>query len=76
LCNAEFQEQPIKTGFHSSWRHFELLGDFTIVTALQQQIDDLLIARPNSNSQFLHRTTFLQVFWSVRHQLQGSVQKV
>jgi hypothetical protein len=76
LCNAELQEQPIETGFHSSWRHFELLGDFTIVTALQQQIDNLLIARPNSNSQFLHRTTFLQVFRSVRHQLQGSVQKV
>jgi hypothetical protein len=31
--------------FHSSARHFELAGDFRIVTALQKQLDDLLFSR-------------------------------
>jgi hypothetical protein len=30
---------------HGSPRHFELARDFGIVTALQQQLDDLLLSR-------------------------------
>jgi hypothetical protein len=30
---------------HGSARHFELAGNFRIVTALQKQIDDLLFSR-------------------------------
>jgi hypothetical protein len=30
---------------HGSARHFELAGDFSIVTTLQKQFDDLLFAR-------------------------------
>jgi hypothetical protein len=30
---------------HGAPRHFELAGDFGIVTALQQQLDNLLLSR-------------------------------
>jgi hypothetical protein len=30
---------------HSSARHFELACDFSVVTTLQKQLDDLLFAR-------------------------------
>jgi len=32
-------------GFYGSARHLEFAGDLGIVTALQQQFDDLLLAR-------------------------------
>jgi hypothetical protein len=36
--------------------HLELLGDFCVVAALQQQIGDLLLARGEPNKRFLHRS--------------------
>jgi hypothetical protein len=36
---------------HSTPRHFELAGDLGIVTALQEQFDDLLFPRPEPNGQ-------------------------
>jgi hypothetical protein len=35
--------------------HLELLSDFCVVTALQQQIGDLLLAWAEPNRRFLHR---------------------
>jgi hypothetical protein len=34
--------------------HMELAGDFGIVATLQQQVDNLLFARPQPNSRVLH----------------------
>jgi hypothetical protein len=31
--------------FHGSARHFELAGNFSVVTALQKQLDNLLFTR-------------------------------
>jgi hypothetical protein len=39
---------------HGAPCHIELAGNFGIVTPLQQQIDNLLFARPQPNSLFLH----------------------
>jgi coenzyme F420-reducing hydrogenase delta subunit len=44
--NAKSQEQPVKVRFHRAPCHFELARDFIIVTALQEQLDDLLFALP------------------------------
>jgi len=43
--NSETEEQPVKVSFHSSARHLELAGNFSIVAALQEKFDDLLLAR-------------------------------
>ena len=34
--------------------HFELLGNLRVVTALQQQLGNLLLPRPQANRPFLH----------------------
>jgi hypothetical protein len=34
--------------------HFELLGDFSVVAALQQQLGNLLLPRPEANRPFPH----------------------
>ncbi len=39
---------------HGSSCHLELTGDFSVVTALKQQVDDLLFARPQTNHFLLH----------------------
>jgi hypothetical protein len=41
--------------FYGSARHLELTGDFSVVTTLQEQLDDLLFARPQPNGLFFHR---------------------
>jgi len=39
---------------HRSPSHFELARDFIIVTALQEQLDDLLFALPQADRPFAH----------------------
>jgi hypothetical protein len=39
---------------HGSARHLQLAGDLGIVTALQKQFDDLLLARPQPNGLLRH----------------------
>jgi hypothetical protein len=39
---------------HGSPRHLQLTGDFSIVTSLQKQFDNLLFARTEPNSLLLH----------------------
>jgi len=39
---------------HGSARHLQLTGDFGIVTALQKQLDDLLLARSQPNGLLVH----------------------
>ena len=41
-------------GFYRSPRHVELGGNLGIVTTLQKQVNDLLFARTEPNSLFLH----------------------
>jgi hypothetical protein len=41
--------------FYGSSRHLQLTGNFGVVTALQEQFNDLLFARPQPNGLFLHR---------------------
>jgi hypothetical protein len=43
--DSETEEKPVKVSLHGSARHLELAGDFGIITALQKQFDDLLLAR-------------------------------
>jgi hypothetical protein len=40
--------------FYRTPRHFELAGDFGIVTTLQKQFDDLLFTRAQPNRLFFH----------------------
>jgi hypothetical protein len=40
--------------------HFELRGNFGIVTALQQQLGNLLLPWAQANRLFLHVTFFLK----------------
>jgi hypothetical protein len=40
---------------HGSARHLELAGNLGIVTALQQQFDDLLFTRSQPNGLLRHR---------------------
>jgi hypothetical protein len=42
--NSETEKQPVEMSLHGSARHFELTGNLGIVTALQEQFDDLLLA--------------------------------
>jgi hypothetical protein len=42
--------------FHGSARHFELAGNFGVVTALQKQFDDLLFARSKPNGLLDHHS--------------------
>jgi hypothetical protein len=39
---------------HGSARHLELRGNLGIITALQKQFDDLLLARSKSNGLLVH----------------------
>ena len=41
---------------HSAPRHFQLAGNFSVVTSLQKQVHDLLFARTEPNSLLLHST--------------------
>ncbi len=41
---------------YRSARHLELAGDFGIVTALQKQFDDLLLARSQPNGLLVHHS--------------------
>jgi hypothetical protein len=45
---------------YRSPRHFELDGYFRIVTALQQQLGDLLFPRAQANRLLLHASFFLR----------------
>jgi hypothetical protein len=40
---------------HGPARHLELAGNFSIVTALQEQLDNLLFARTQPNGLLRHR---------------------
>lgn len=40
--------------FHSTARHVELPGNFRVVTALQQQLGDLLFPKAQLDGLFLH----------------------
>jgi hypothetical protein len=44
--------------FHGSPRHFELAGDFCVITSLQQKFYDLLLARPEPYGLLLHQTPY------------------
>lgn len=52
--NAKTQEKPIEVGFHRAASHLELSCDLVVVTALQQQLSDLLLARTQRNRILLH----------------------
>jgi hypothetical protein len=41
--------------FYGSARHFELAGNFCVVTALQKQFDDLLFARAKAYGLLVHQ---------------------
>jgi hypothetical protein len=41
--------------FHRSPRHLQLAGNFSVVTTLQKQLDDLLFTWAQPNRLFLHR---------------------
>jgi hypothetical protein len=43
--DSEAKEQPVEVSFYRAARHFQLFGNFGVVAALQQQLDDLLFAR-------------------------------
>jgi hypothetical protein len=43
--------------FYSPPCHFQLAGDFGVITALQQQFYDLPFARPKPNGLIIHPNT-------------------
>jgi len=52
--NSETEEQPVEMSLHCSTRHVELARDFRIVTTLQKQFDDLLLAWAKPNGLIFH----------------------
>jgi hypothetical protein len=52
--NSETEKQPVEMSFHGTPCHVELSGDLGVVASLQQQVYDLLFARTEPNSLFLH----------------------
>src|SRR5262249_21961808 len=48
--------KPVEMCLHSAPRHFQLAGNFSVVTSLQKQVHDLLFARTEPNSLLLHST--------------------
>jgi hypothetical protein len=50
--------------FHGAPRHFELAGNFGVVTALQQQFDDLLFAWTEPHGRLLHSILPFFVGWA------------
>ncbi len=49
--------------FYGSACHFELAGNFGVVTALQEQFDDLLFAGPQANGGIRHVASLLAFFF-------------
>jgi hypothetical protein len=49
--------------FHGAPRHFELAGNFGVVTALQQQFDNLLFAWTEPHGRLLHSILPFFLFW-------------
>jgi len=58
--DSETKEQPVEMSFHGSSRHFELIGDFSVVTTLQKQFHNLLFARSQSNGLLFHQLPLLE----------------
>jgi hypothetical protein len=52
--NPEPQEQPVKVGLHSSTCHLELAGNLGVVASLQEQFNDLLLARTEPDDLLVH----------------------
>jgi len=44
-------------GFYGAPRHFQLAGNLSVVAALQEQFDNLLLARTQSYGLLLHQTS-------------------
>jgi hypothetical protein len=53
--DSKTKEQPVEMGFHRSSSHVELTSNFGIVTALQEQFDNLLFAWAEPNRLFHHQ---------------------
>jgi hypothetical protein len=52
--DSETEKQPVEMSFHGAPGHFELAGNFRVVTALQQQLDNLLFAWTEPNDRLFH----------------------
>jgi hypothetical protein len=52
--NPKSQKQPVEVCLHGSTSHVELSGDFVVIAALQEQLDDLLFALPQTDGPFAH----------------------
>jgi hypothetical protein len=50
LGDSESKEQAIEASLDGAPRHFQLMGDLSIVTSLQEQFRNLLIAFSQSKS--------------------------
>jgi hypothetical protein len=59
--DSETEEQPVEMSLHGSARHLELGGNLGIVTALQEQFDNLLLTRAQPNGLLRHR--YPHGFW-------------
>jgi hypothetical protein len=58
--NSKPQKKPVEMRFHGSPGHFELAGDFCVVTSLQEQFDDLLFSRTQANGLLFHQAPSLR----------------
>jgi hypothetical protein len=52
--DSEAEKKPVKVSLDGSARHLELARNFGVVTALQQQFDNLLFAWPKPNGLLRH----------------------
>jgi hypothetical protein len=59
--NSKALEETIEVRLDRASGHLELRGNFSIVTALQQQLGDLLFPRAQPNRLFLHVDSFPRV---------------
>jgi len=52
--DTETEKEAVEVGFYGSPGHFQLPGNFGVVTTLQEEVDDLLFARTQPNGLLLH----------------------
>jgi hypothetical protein len=54
VLDSEPQKHTVEIGFDGAFRHFQLTGDFGVVTSLKKQIDDLLLPASQQAELLVH----------------------
>jgi hypothetical protein len=67
--DSKTHKQPVEMSFYCSPCHLELGGDFGVVTTLQKQFNNLLLARTEPNALLLHLIPTLSDLFALADQV-------